>query len=49
MGDAENGRHPSRGPMSKGGEKGCTEEHEGPLRMEFSSPASYFTDGETQA
>lgn len=49
MGGAENGRHPSRGPMSKGGEKGCTGEREGPLRLEFSSPASYFTVGEIEA
>lgn len=49
MGGTENGTHPSWGPMSKGGEKGCTGEREGPLRMELSSPASYFTVGETEA
>lgn len=48
VGGTENAGHPHRAPVSKGGEKSCTGEHEGPCRTEFSSPASYFTDGETE-
>lgn len=48
MGGTEKAGHPHRAPVSKDGEKSCTGEHEGPCRMEFSSPASYFTDGETE-
>lgn len=47
-GGTENAGHPCRAHVSTGGEKGHTGEREGPCRMEFSSPASCFTDGETE-
>lgn len=48
VGGTENAGHLRRAHVSKGGEKGHTGEREGPCRTEFSSPASCFTDGETE-
>ena len=47
-GGTENAGHLRRAHVSKGGEKGRTGERQGPCGMEFSSPASCFTDGETE-
>lgn len=49
VGGTENAGHPHRAPVSTGGEKSCTGEHEGPCRMEFQAQPPCFTDGRLRA